>query len=87
MPGLHAQFLAVVGSGPDQIVEMLQVDLSPVELWTYTTNPDERNARARVKSRCPTWTTAEIVTWLAAQYPQGLANQRLTLDETLLENL
>ncbi|PYS67230.1 MAG: hypothetical protein DMF69_23695, partial [Acidobacteria bacterium] len=42
IPGQHAQFLAVFGAGQDATVEMLQIDLSPTELWTYTTNPDER---------------------------------------------
>lgn len=85
VPGQHAQFLACIGSGEDKVVEMIQVDLSPAELWTYTTNPDERNARARVKLLRPNWSTAEIVAWLASQYPQGLALQGLQLDESLLE--
>jgi type IV secretory pathway VirB4 component len=35
--GSHAQFLLVLGSGEDKIVQMIQCDLSPVELWTFTT--------------------------------------------------
>ncbi|MBS1807501.1 MAG: hypothetical protein JST84_04850 [Acidobacteria bacterium] len=84
VPGQHAQFLACIGSGEDKFVEMIQVDLSPAELWTYTTNPDERNARARVKALHPDWSTAEIVTWLATQYPQGLALRGEAFDESLL---
>ena len=55
---------------------MLQVDLSPSELWTFTTNPDERNARARVQSLKPTWPMAVVIAWLAERYPRGLTAAR-----------
>jgi hypothetical protein len=85
VPGSHAQFLLVLGSGDDKIVEMVQVDLSPMELWTFTSNPDERNARARVATLKPEWTLAECIAWLAAQYPRGLTAERLVaVDESLL---
>ena len=32
----------------------------------------------------PEWPLAEVITWLAAQYPQGLASAGLVFDETLL---
>jgi hypothetical protein len=83
--GSHAQFLAVFGSGQDKVVEMLQLDLSPVELWTYTTNPDERNARARVAALRPYWPLAMVIGFLAEQYPRGLTAQGLIdVDEALL---
>jgi hypothetical protein len=64
---------------------MLQVDLSPTELWTFTTNPDERNARARVKAIKPHWPLAVVIAWLAERYPRGLTAQGLTeIDESLL---
>ena len=85
VPGEHAQFLGVFGAGQDNVVEMLQVDLSPSELWTFTTNPDERNARARVASLKPDWPMAVIIAWLAQNYPRGLTAQGLTnIDEALL---
>ena len=85
VPGEHAQFLGVFGSGQDKIVEMLQVDLSPSELWTFTTNPDERNARARVQSLQPTWPMAVVIAWLAERYPRGLTAHGLTeIDESEL---
>ena len=85
VPGSHAQFLLVLGAGDDKIVEMVQVDLSPMELWTFTSNPDERNARARVAALKPEWTLAECIAWLAAQYPRGLTAERLVaIDESLL---
>jgi hypothetical protein len=85
VPGEYAQFLAVFGSGQDKVVEMLQVDLSPTELWTFTTNPDERNARARVKAIKPHWPLAVVIAWLAERYPRGLTAQGLTeIDESLL---
>jgi hypothetical protein len=84
VPGEYAQFLGVFGTGQDQVVEMLQVDLSPNELWTFTTNPDERNARARLASLRPDWPMAFIVGALATHYPRGLTAQGLTeIDESL----
>ncbi|MGH9765165.1 MAG: hypothetical protein ACREAC_30385, partial [Blastocatellia bacterium] len=85
VPGSHAQFLLVLGSGDDKITEMVQVDLSPMELWTFTSNPDERNARARVARLRPEWTLAECIAWLAQQYPRGLTAEKLVaIDESLL---
>jgi hypothetical protein len=83
--GSHAQFLLVLGSGEDKIVQMVQCDLSPVELWTFTTNPDERNARARVQTLRSVWSLAEVITWLALHYPAGLTGAGLvSIDESLL---
>jgi hypothetical protein len=85
VPGSHAQFLLVLGAGDDKIVEMVQVDLSPMELWTFTSNPDERNARARVAALKQEWSLAECIAWLAAQYPRGLTAEKLvSIDESLL---
>jgi hypothetical protein len=83
--GEYAQYVLAIGSGNDQIVEMIQVDLSPAELWTFTTNPNERNARARVSTLRPDWSLGEVIEWLAAIYPRGLAAAGLVeIDETLL---
>lgn len=88
VPGQYAQFVSVWGSGRDGIVEMLKVDLSPTELWTYTTNPDERNARARVARLQPEWPMAMVVAYLAQQHPRGLTAESLTeIDESLLTDL
>jgi hypothetical protein len=84
--GEYAQYVLALGSGQDQIVEMIQLDLSPAELWTFTTNPYERNARARVSAVRPDWPLADVIEWLAAVYPRGLAAQRLIeIDESLLQ--
>jgi hypothetical protein len=83
--GSHAQFLLVLGSGEDKIVQMVQCDLSPVELWTFTTNPDERNARARVQTLKPDWPLVRVIAWLAGHYPMGLTGANLVrIDESLL---
>src|SRR5215467_7668403 len=85
LPGSHAQFLLVLGAGDDKITEVVQVDLSPMELWTFTSNPDERNARARVARLRTEWTLAESIAWLAEQYPRGLTAEKLVaIDESLL---
>jgi hypothetical protein len=86
--GEFAQFVSVWGGGRDGIVEMLKVDLSPTELWTYTTNPDERNARARVARLKPEWPMVLVVAYLAQQHPRGLTAESLTeIDESLLTDL
>lgn len=86
VPGSHAQFLLVVGSGEDKLVQMVQCDLSPTELWTFTTNPDERNARARMHTLKAEWSLAQVIAWLAERYPQGLTGVGLVeIDETLLD--
>jgi hypothetical protein len=84
LDGIHTQFLLQMGSGPNQIVEMIQVELSPVQLWIYTTNPYEHNARARLM-RLTECSMLDAVTWLAEQYPRGLAAAGLIeIDESLL---
>jgi hypothetical protein len=84
--GEYAQYVLALGSGQDQVVEMIQLDLSPAELWTFTTNPYERNARARVSALRPDWPLADCIGWLAAVYPRGLAAQGLIeIDELLLQ--
>lgn len=83
--GEYTQWLLVLGSGQDQIVETIQCDLAPAELWTFTTNAYERDARARVSYLKPEWTEAEVIAWLAGAYPRGLAAQGLIeIDETAL---
>lgn len=85
-PGRFSQFLMVIGTGPDQVVEIVQHELSPLMLWTLTTNADERNARNRVLACHPTWTDMQVHGWLAEQYPRGLTAIGLReIDETLLE--
>jgi hypothetical protein len=85
-PGRFSQFLMVIGTGPDQVVELVQHELSPLMLWTLTTNADERNARNRVRVYRPTWTDMEVHGWLAEHYPRGLTAVGLReIDETLWE--
>jgi hypothetical protein len=85
-PGRFSQFVMVIGSGPDQIVEVVQHELSPLMLWTLTTNADERNARSLVSAYRPDWTDMQIHAWLAENYPRGLTAIGLReIDETLLE--
>jgi hypothetical protein len=86
-PGRFSQFVMVIGSGPDQIVEMVQHELSPLMLWTLTTNADERNARNRVLAHYANWSEMQVHAWLADHYPRGLTAVGLReIDETLLEN-
>jgi len=83
---LLVKYVLSLGSGQDQVVEMIQLDLSPAELWTFTTNPYERNARARVSAVKPDWQLADVIAWLAAVYPRGLAAQGLiAIDECALK--
>lgn len=82
--GLYTQWLMVIGSGDTQQVETVQNNLSPTMLWTFTTHPDEANARARVSTLKPDWPLTEVIAWLAEQFPQGLAASGSIFDETLL---
>jgi hypothetical protein len=85
-PGRFSQFVMVIGSGPDQVVEVVQHELSPLMLWTLTTNADERNARSLVSAYRSDWTDMQIHAWLAENYPRGLTAIGLReIDETLLE--
>src|SRR5436853_37765 len=85
-PGRFSQFLMVIGTGPDQVVEVVQHELSPLMLWTLTTNADERNARSRVLAYYPNWSDMQVHAWLAAHYPRGLTAIGLReIDESLLE--
>ena len=70
--GSHAQYVMVFGKGETQQAEMVHVSLSPKALWTYTSNPNERNARTRLQKLFPHWTTTDVVSWLAERYPHGL---------------
>lgn len=82
--GLYTQWVMVLGSGDHQQVEVVQNNLSPTLLWTFTTHPDEANARARAAALRPNWPLTEVIAWLASQYPQGLAASGLLFDESLL---
>jgi hypothetical protein len=85
-PGRFSQFVMVIGSGPDQVVEVVQHELSPLMLWTLTTNADERNARSLVSAYRPDWPDMQIHAWLAEHYPRGLTAIGLReIDETLLD--
>lgn len=85
-PGRFSQFVMVIGTGPDQVVELVQHELSPLMLWTLTTNADERNARSIVSAYYPDWSETQVHAWLAQHYPRGLTAVGLReIDETLLE--
>ena len=85
-PGRFSQFVMVIGTGPDQIVEVVQHELSPLMLWTLTTNADERNARSIASAYHPEWSEMQVHAWLSQQYPRGLTAIGLReIDESLLE--
>ena len=85
-PGRFSQFVMVIGTGPDQIVEIVQHELSPLMLWILTTNADERNARSSVSSYHPEWSEIQVNSWLAQRYPRGLTAVGLReIDVTQLE--
>src|SRR5947207_5302775 len=85
-PGRFSQFVMVIGTSPDQVVEIVQDELIQLMLWTLTTNADERNARSRVLAQHPNWSDMQIHAWLAEHYPRGLTALGVReIDETLLE--
>jgi hypothetical protein len=85
--GHSTQWVTVIGSGSDKIVEKTQLNLSPAELWTFTTDTNERDARVVVANLKPEWPLAVVIAWLAEKYPRGLTNANLTeIDTTLLHD-
>lgn len=86
--GSHSQFVMIFGKGDTQIVQPVTVFLSNVELWMFTTDPYERNARETMKKYFPHWSLAEQVICLAENYDRGLTFYGKTeLDEEWLESL
>ncbi len=85
-PGHYSEFVGVWGAGAHQQAQKFRVVLnSALKLWTYTSNPDERNARRRVQYLRPQWHPVQVHLWLAENYPQGLVGAGLTqIDEALL---
>lgn len=76
--GHFTQWVMVIGSGADKIVEMAEVHGSPVMYWANTNDTNESNARALVEKSKPDWSLAICVTWLAGKYPNGLTAVGLT---------
>lgn len=76
--GRFTQWVFVIGSGVDKIVQMSEIHLSPAMLWANTNDTNEANARRLVESLRPDLPLDVIVTWLADKYPQGLTSIGLT---------
>lgn len=76
--GRYTQWVFVIGSGVDKIVQMAEIHLSPVMLWANTNDTNEANARRLVENLRPDFPLDVIVTWLAAKYPAGLTAVGLT---------
>lgn len=76
--GQFTQWVMVVGSGSDKIVEMAEVHASPAMLWANTNDTNEANARRLIENLRPDLPLAFIVSLLAQKYPQGLTAAGLT---------
>lgn len=76
--GRYTQWVMVIGSGNDKIVQMAEVHLSPVMLWGNTNDTNEANARRLIETLRPDLPLAFVVTWLAGKYPRGLTADGLT---------
>ena len=76
--GIYTQWVMVIGSGDDKIVEMATVSQSPIERWNSTTDANERNARATAEALMPNQPFAFVLAWLASLYPLGLTAAGLT---------
>ncbi|MGD9560862.1 MAG: hypothetical protein AB7F88_00465 [Pyrinomonadaceae bacterium] len=76
--GRYTQWVFVIGSGVDKIVQMAEIHLSPVMLWANTNDTNEANARRLIENLRPDLPLDVIVTWLAAKYPGGLTAIGLT---------
>ena len=76
--GIYTQWVMVIGSGDDKIVEMATVSQSPIERWNSTTDTNEKNARATAEALMPNQPFAFVLAWLASLYPLGLTAAGLT---------
>jgi hypothetical protein len=76
--GIYTQWVMVIGSGDDKIVEMATVSQSPIERWNSTTDNNERNARAMAEHLMPNHPFTFVLAWLASRYPLGLTAAGLT---------
>ncbi len=76
--GRYTQWVMVLGSGNDKIIEMAEVHASPTMLWANTNDTNEANARRLVESLRPDLPLAVIVSHLAQKYPLGLTAVGLT---------
>lgn len=76
--GRYTQWVIVIGSGSDKIIEMAEVHGSPAMLWANTNDTNEANARRLLESMRPDLPLAFIVSWLAQKYPRGLTAVGLT---------
>lgn len=76
--GRYTQWVFVIGSGVDKIVQMAEIHLSPAMLWANTNDTNEANARRLVESLRPDLPPEIVVSWLAAKYPSGLTAAGLT---------
>jgi hypothetical protein len=76
--GIYTQWVMVIGSGDDKIVEMATVSQSPIERWNSTTDANEKNARASAEQLMANQPFAFVLAWLASKYPLGLTAAGLT---------
>lgn len=76
--GRYTQWVFVIGSGVDKIVQMAEIRLSPAMLWANTNDTNEANARRLVENIRPDLPPEIVVSWLASKYPSGLSAVGLT---------
>jgi len=76
--GRYTQWVFVIGSGSDKIVQMAEIRLSPAMLWANTNDTNESNARRLVENIRPDLPPEIVVSWLASKYPSGLTAVGLT---------
>jgi len=76
--GIYTQWVMVIGSGDDKIVEMATVSQSPIERWNSTTDANEKNARATAERLMANQPFPFVLAWLASKYPLGLTAAGLT---------
>jgi len=76
--GRYTQWVFVIGSGADKIVQMAEIHLSPAMLWANTNDTNEANARRLVENTRPDLPPEIVVSWLASKYPSGLTAVGLT---------
>lgn len=86
--GVAHQFVYATGQGEKQKFTTIQVYLSSMSLWTFTTDPPEDEARKVMANALPHWSWAQIIVALARKYERGLsAIGKTKIDDEWLQEI
>ena len=74
--GRYTQWVLVIGSGSDKIIQMAEDHASPAMLWANTNDTNEANARRLVENLWPDLPPAFIVSLAGQQISERIDRSR-----------